>query len=83
VIKKNLGRAERAVRFVGGVVLGFWVTTRSHFGLIEWLALIAAVFLVFNSFFARCYLWHLLGLDTCRDEKNRCPDSKCDNADRV
>lgn len=61
----NLGKIERAVRLVLGVLLALWVYRRPTPGIAEGLAAVAALFLVLNAIFSRCYLWRALGINTC------------------
>ena len=67
--EQNLGLIERAIRLVLGLVLGTWVVTRPELGAAEWVALLAASFLVLNGIFGRCYLWLLLDLNTCEQRE--------------
>lgn len=61
----NLGKTERAVRLVLGVLLALWVYRRPNPGITEALASVTALFLVLNAIFSRCYLWRALGINTC------------------
>lgn len=61
----NLGKPERAVRLVLGVLIAGWVYRRPVTGIPEGLAALAALFLVMNALFSRCYLWRALGINTC------------------
>jgi hypothetical protein len=65
VFKPNLGKTERAVRLVLGVLIAGWVYRRPTPGLAEGLAAMAALFLVLNALLSRCYLWRALGINTC------------------
>lgn len=62
----NLGRSERTIRLVLGVLLAAWVYRRPHPGALELIASVAALFLVLNALLSRCYLWRVLGINTCR-----------------
>ena len=62
----NLGRSERTIRLVLGVVLAAWVYRRPHPEALEFIASLAALFLVMNALLSRCYLWRVLGINTCR-----------------
>lgn len=80
MIDKNLGNVERVMRFLAGLALGYWVLIQPHLTWVEWTAGVAALFLVLNAFFSRCYLWHMLGFDTCKGQSKNCPDnSPCNN----
>lgn len=61
----NLGKTERAVRLVLGVLLALWVYRRPVPGIPEAIAAVASLFLVLNAVFSRCYLWRALGINTC------------------
>lgn len=76
MIKKNLGNAERIVRLIVGLALGYWTLTHPNLNIFEWILLLAAFFLVLNSIFSRCYLWYILEIDTCNDLNKDCPDGK-------
>jgi hypothetical protein len=65
MIEHNLGAFERAVRLLVGTVLGVWALAQSELGIVEWITLLAATLLILNGIFGRCYLWLLLGMDTC------------------
>jgi hypothetical protein len=84
MIDKNLGYAERVIRLLLGLAVAYWAFTQSQFGLLEWVAAVASFFLLLNAFFSRCYLWNLLGFDTCKSLNKDCPDGKdCNNADLI
>ena len=69
--EQNLGLIERAIRLLLGCGLGLWILMQPALGAVEWVASIAAIFLVLNGIFGRCYLWLLLDLNTCEQrEKN-------------
>jgi len=66
MIDRNIGTAERVLRLLAAVLLLAWVIGEPRFGLLPALALLAAFALLWNSLFARCYLWKWLGLSSCR-----------------
>ena len=69
MIKSNLGKIERGVRLALAIALTAWVAASDSFGVAQTVGLIAAFALLWNSIFARCYLWKWLGIDTgCRHE---------------
>ena len=72
MIPKNLGIIERIIRLIIGVIVGFWAFSQASFGWIEGIALVAALFLVMNAVFSRCYLWQLLGFNTCDEDDEDC-----------
>ncbi|MEM7279977.1 MAG: DUF2892 domain-containing protein, partial [Pseudomonadota bacterium] len=67
MIKRNLGNLERAVRLLLGVFLLAWAWQQQNMTLLGWCVVIAAVALVLNGIFSRCYLWYVLDLDSCKD----------------
>lgn len=75
MIRRNLGSLERLVRLPLGLGLAAWTLERPEFGVFEGFALLAASFLVLNFVFGRCYLWHLLKLNTCEQCEASCDHS--------
>jgi hypothetical protein len=67
MIQRNVGMAERVVRFCLGTALLAFVFLSETLGIAQIAALPAAFALYWNSIFARCYLWKWLGIDTCKD----------------
>ncbi|MEM9396480.1 MAG: DUF2892 domain-containing protein [Pseudomonadota bacterium] len=65
MIDRNIGTAERLVRFALAVMLVVWIFYSEVFGIVQALALVASFALLWNSIFARCYLWKWLGLNSC------------------
>ncbi|MFT7286764.1 MAG: hypothetical protein ACI87W_000873 [Halieaceae bacterium] len=65
MIKRNIGKVEAVVRLCLAAMLTGWVVHSAHLGMLQGLALLAAVALVCNSVFGRCYLWKWLGLSSC------------------
>ena len=75
MIDKNLGALERVVRLTVAAFLALWIISRPDIGMLECIAGIAALFLVLNAIFGRCYLWSWLGLSSCdcrRLENGQC-----------
>jgi len=72
MIERNIGRTERIVRAVLGMLLVAWVLGSPGFGIPQGAALIAAFALFWNSIFARCYLWKWLRLSSCDSRKGDC-----------
>lgn len=68
MIDRNIGTAERVVRFVLATLLVAWIFTVEHFAAPQALGLIVAFALLWNSIFGRCYLWKWLGLSSCTPE---------------
>ena len=65
MIEKNLGTIERLLRFIAGLLVAGWAVSRPDMGATEWVAAVAALFLVLNGIFGRCYLWHVLDITSC------------------
>ena len=63
-IEQNLGRKERVLRLALGVVLGALILLQPPYTLLHWAGLVPAVFLILNGLFGRCYLWHVLRLNS-------------------
>ena len=72
MIERNLGNAERIIRFFLGMAFGGWALSQPTMNPIEWFVVVVSLSLMFNGIFSRCYLWYLLDLDTTG---NRCADS--------
>lgn len=72
MINRNIGMSERILRFVFAVILVGWTASSGSFGLGETLAILAALALLWNSIFARCYLWKWLNVSSCNPEKEDC-----------
>lgn len=84
MIKRNLGKMERTLRFLLAAALLGWVVSRGSFGIVEGVAAVASLALLWNSIFARCYLWKWLGLSTRCDSQCSLPDlQKKDNPGRT
>jgi len=65
MIDRNLGTAERALRLLLALAAIVWLVLREHHDLWSAGAGLAALALTFNALYARCYLWALLGLNSC------------------
>lgn len=65
MIAKNLGKPERIVRLLLGVLVAVLTAMQPEFGAFEGLTSVIALFLVLNGIFGRCYLWHLLEISSC------------------
>jgi hypothetical protein len=72
MIDRNIGKAERVVRFVLAVLLVAWVFNATRFGVLQGVALVAAFALLWNSIFARCYLWKWLKISSCDPQREDC-----------
>jgi len=75
MIDRNIGAPERAVRLVLALLIVGWVVTGRELGALQGAALLAAFALLWNSIFARCYLWKWLGLSTCGGDCERRDDT--------
>jgi hypothetical protein len=75
MIERNIGNAERIVRFSFGLLFGAWALAQPATNtLAEWLLIIVAVSLMLNGIFSRCYLWYLLDVNTT-SKSERCAAS--------
>jgi hypothetical protein len=54
MIDRNLGNAERLVRFSMGLAFAGWAFSQPYL----------------NGIFSRCYLWYVLELDTAHQSKD-------------
>jgi hypothetical protein len=72
MINRNLGTSERLLRLVGGVLLSGWLLARSSHDILSVVAGVAALALFANAIFSRCYLWALLGINSCDPEDEHC-----------
>jgi len=79
MIDRNIGLTERIVRLVLGVILIGWIFTADRFGALQAVALVAAFALLWNSIFARCYLWRWLRISTCDPTQRDCPQPRGEN----
>jgi hypothetical protein len=75
MIERNIGNAERIVRFSFGLLFGAWALTQPAINTFaEWFVIIVAASLMLNGIFSRCYLWYLLDVDTTA-KPDRCAPS--------
>lgn len=75
MIERNIGNAERIVRFCFGLIFGFWALTQPAMNtFVEWFVIVVAVSLMLNGIFSRCYLWYLLDVNTS-EKTARCSPS--------
>ncbi len=72
MIEKNLGNIERLVRLIIGVALAFFVFSRPSINAVEIFISIAALFLILNGVFSRCFLWWALGINTIKPHPSEC-----------
>ncbi len=71
-MKPNLSPFERVFRTLLGCLLALIALSQPELGLLEIIVLIAAVFLILNGIWARCYLWRWLGLNTAQNDIELC-----------
>lgn len=76
MIERNLGMIERILRLAGAIFLALWTTSRDSHDLLTPLALLIAIALTLNFLFSRCYLWSILGLDSCENTAKGCPPTR-------
>jgi hypothetical protein len=72
MIQRNIGTPERVIRFLLSLVLVGWVIAADRFGVAQAAALAAAFALLWNSIFARCYLWKWLRISSCDPARDDC-----------
>ena len=73
MIERNIGKIERVLRLVGAIILTAWAAGRDSHDLLTFIALFIAAALTLNFFFSRCYLWALLGLNSCSGNESEPP----------
>jgi len=72
MFQPNLGRTERLLRLGAGIFLLVWVIARPEWQILDWITAAAALALILNGVFCRCYLWRLLRINTCElEERDR------------
>jgi cobalamin biosynthesis protein CobD/CbiB len=72
MIERNLGNIERILRVFLAIGLVAWLALQGDVSGVDWFVLAAALMLMLNGIFSRCYLWYVLDLDT-RGEHARQP----------
>ena len=73
MIERNLGNAERVVRFLFGLAMAVWALTRPHLNGVEWFVIVISIALILNGIFSRCYLWYLLDINSHAESADRAP----------
>ena len=63
--KENIGKADRAVRTVVGVVLGWLVLTGAIAPPMMYLAILFTLAMLYTAAIGNCWLYALLKLNTC------------------
>ena len=75
MIERNIGNAERIVRFSFGLLFGVWALMQPSMNtFVEWFVIIFCVSLMLNGIFSRCYLWYVLDVNTAA-KPDRCTPS--------
>lgn len=72
MIDRNIGGVERIIRFALAVLLIGSIFTSDRFGVVHGVGLLIAAALLWNSIFARCYLWKWVGVSTCNPDREDC-----------
>ena len=75
MIDRNLGTTERVLRLVGAMLLVLWAAFRDSYDIFTAIALLAASAFTMNFFFSRCYLWSVLGINSCETDDKECASS--------
>jgi predicted ABC-type sugar transport system permease subunit len=65
-MNKNMGTADRAIRIIVAIVIGFLYFTGRIGGLLGIILGIVAIVFVVTSFMARCPAYGPLGISTCK-----------------
>jgi hypothetical protein len=61
---------ERLIRLAIGLGLCGWLAAQPSVNGFDWLVAAAALLLILNGVFSRCYLWYVLDLNTRGDCKS-------------
>lgn len=72
MIERNLGNIERALRLFFGIGFAIWVFNQPHLNVIDWFVAAAALMLMLNGIFSRCFIWWMLGLNTYKAVETNC-----------
>ena len=76
MIERNIGNAERLVRFFFGLIFAVWALSQPSINTVaEWFVIVVAASLMLNGIFSRCYLWFLLDVNTNESGKRCNPSS--------
>ena len=79
MIERNLGNVERVLRLLAGLAMAVWALLQPNMNGIELFVMATSVMLIMNGIFSRCYLWFVLDINSCADDKQDCEknDSSC------
>lgn len=64
-MKKNMGMADRIIRIIVAILVGYLYYVKILTGPVGILGLLVAAVLVITSVFGQCPLYTLLGIKTC------------------
>jgi uncharacterized membrane protein len=65
-MRTNLGSLDRAIRVIAALILGWLVYNGSVSGTLAIIASVVALALLLTAAFGYCYLYTLLGIQTCK-----------------
>ena len=68
-MQRNIGKIERILRLLLGVVICVSVILMGNSNLADSILLVIGTFLILNGVTARCYLWRWLGINSHRDSQ--------------
>jgi len=63
----NVGTLDRAIRIGIAVIIGVLIYTRTVTGIFGMIISVAAMLLILTSIRRFCLLYHLLGINTCKE----------------
>ena len=72
MIDKNIGNIERVLRIIISVVLAVFVFLQPEITGVEIFVLVAALSLVLNGVFSRCFFWWALGINSLKPHPSEC-----------
>ena len=75
MIDRNLGTTERVLRLAGAMALVLFAAFRDSHDIFTAIALLVALAFTLNFFFSRCYLWSVLGINSCENDEQACAPS--------
>ncbi len=70
-MKQNIGVTDRVIRFVGGILLILLGLLAIPNAIVRGIAIVLGAIGVMESFLGYCYLYKMLGIDTCQKDKRR------------
>jgi hypothetical protein len=72
MINRNLGTVERGLRLLLAFIIAGWLLGRGQHDWLSPVAAAGATALLLNVLFSRCYLWALLGINSCGSKDTQC-----------